>query len=376
MSISIPDTTISLELPAIGSPLELRKTPTITNAAPGSAIVQVLASTISPVHELYLNGTLRYLTFPTPFVPGYSAVCRILIPGVDAVLLQPGQLVLVDSFIRARDDPVGTQILFGLHDGPTPGCKKLFANTWRNGLWTNVAAVPLENCHIIDEEAVTKLGITPEDLVYLPRAAVAYGGISAVQLKPGETIIVAPSSGHYSGAIVELASSIGAKVIALGRSEAKLAKLKATFANVYTVVITGDTETEIASIKAHLSPTSLGADCYIDITPGMANNPTHLNSAVACLRPHARMAIMGGIPGNLSVSYPGIMFRNISIKGQYMYTREEISTVVRMAETGSLKLGKAAGHKVLGTFKLEEWKAALKLAGESVEWGTQVLFTP
>ncbi len=68
---------------------------------------------------------------PLPLTIGSSAVARVHSVGPDATLLKEGQLVLVDSFIKARDDP-GTQFLFGLHEGGTEGSRKLMGEVWRD----------------------------------------------------------------------------------------------------------------------------------------------------------------------------------------------------------------------------------------------------
>lgn len=49
------------------------------------------------------------------------------------------------------------------------------------------------------------LGYPVADLSILPKYLVAYGGFRDIDLKPGETVIVAPAMGAYSGAAVEVA---------------------------------------------------------------------------------------------------------------------------------------------------------------------------
>jgi threonine dehydrogenase-like Zn-dependent dehydrogenase len=372
---AIIETTTSLVLPAINTPLELRTSQTPASV-PGTTIVQVLAAAIGPHSSLIFSGALPFLSFPTPFTPGSSAVCRVLTPPPDAVALKAGDLVLVDCFVRARDDPEGTQILFGLHDGVADTQKILFRDVWRDGLWRSVAAVPLENCHVLDEEKLGKLGLGPKELVYLARTAVAYGGCKAVDLKPGDTVIVGPSSGHYSGAAVEVASALGATVLAMGRNAETLETLAKAIPRVIPITVTGTLETDLAALQTALGTTSRGADAFIEFSPGTVSNPAHIAPAFAALRAGGKVALMGAIPDELRVSYAGIMYRNISLKGQWMYTRAEMQEMIKLAETGLLKIGPGAGHETVACYKLEDWEEALDAAAKAAAWGKQVLFTP
>jgi NADPH:quinone reductase-like Zn-dependent oxidoreductase len=58
---------------------------------------------------------------------------------------------------------------------------------------------------------------------------VPYGGLRDIDLKPGETIIIAPAAGSFGGAAVKLALAMGALVIAVGRNPEALKKLAASY---------------------------------------------------------------------------------------------------------------------------------------------------
>ncbi|KAH0426322.1 hypothetical protein CcaCcLH18_10387 [Colletotrichum camelliae] len=320
------------------------------------------------------------LSFPTPFVPGHAAIARVLHPSPDSVFLQPGQLVFVDSYVAARDDP-DVHILLGLHDGPTPQHKKLFRDVWPHGLWKGAASVPVENCHPLDEDRLSalNLGYCHVELLYLNRLAVAYGGVRAVGLKAGQTLIVAPATGQYSGAAVELASAIGANVIAVGRNPETLRRLS-NLPRVRTLALPSDPasfeETLTSSLRA-LAPGRSGADAYIDLSPPTLADPgRQIRACIAALHDGGRVALMGGVAGDVGISHPGIMFRNITIKGQYMYTREQVGEVVRLVESGVVKLGEAAGHEKPVAFGLADWNMALREASDRGSWGQAVVFVP
>ena len=215
------------------------------NPAPGSAVGRVLeAGVLSYQREIY-NGQRPY-PFPKPIVGGYSAIGRVAAVGPDATALQPGQLVWVDCVVRGRDDQ-SALFLWGIHEGFTEGSRKLMRDVWRDGTFAEFAKAPLESCIPLDEARLCQgLGYSIQDLMYLSYLLVPYGGLRDIKLEPGETIVVCPATGGFGGAGVQVAIAMGARVIAMGRNEQELARLKAhvmkgtPWARVETVKITGN----------------------------------------------------------------------------------------------------------------------------------------
>jgi threonine dehydrogenase-like Zn-dependent dehydrogenase len=151
-----------------------------------------------------------------------------------------------------------------------------------------------------------------------------------------------------------------------------LAKLKARIPRVETVIITGDVEKDAQAIQAFGL-----ADAFIDFTPHtLHDEPSHIRSAMESLRKRGRVALMGGLGGTIAVPYFLMIVKSLELKGKWMYTRAEIRNLVKMVETGTLKIGKAAGHQVNGKFKLEEHEAAFETAAKHASWGTCVVFNP
>jgi threonine dehydrogenase-like Zn-dependent dehydrogenase len=120
--------------------------------------------------------------------------------GPDATSLAPGQLVLVDTYIRGRDDPSATS-LFGLHAGFTEAGQKLTHGEWRDSTYAEYAKVPLENIAALDENRLLGrvqdggLGYALESLAYIAMMLVPFGGLSDIAPKPGETVVIAPATG-------------------------------------------------------------------------------------------------------------------------------------------------------------------------------------
>ncbi len=85
---------------------------------------------------------------------------------------------------------------------------------------------------------------------------------------------------------------------------------------------------------------------------------------------------MGVMSNDLTMPYALAVWNNLTIKGKYMYEREDVRLLIKMAESGALKLGTAGGNEVVGTFKLEEFEKAFEAAHENPGVGKLCLLTP
>jgi D-arabinose 1-dehydrogenase-like Zn-dependent alcohol dehydrogenase len=368
---SIPEFSTSLVLHAFNEPLRLDKTPIPNPTPPGSVIVRVYSTPVRPHQRQGFAGNTP-LSFTPPYNPGDGGVGRVISVGPDSVALQPGQLVYLNNFITARDDP-NTRVLLGIHDGGQQPDIKLF-NLWQ-GFWRDIAIVPMENVLPLNEKIlVNEMGYSYGDLSYIQRLSVAYGGIISANLQAGQTVIVAPATGHFSGAVVEIAAQIGCRVLAISRSASKLKPLTDRYPRVTAVELSGDEEKDTKTIR-ELAPE--GIDAYIDISPPSATaSPHHFNVSLASVSPHGRVVLLG-MMFDVKVNYASLMARNLTINARFMYTRQELASLVKMVEAGVLKLGKDAGHEVVeGGFPMEGWEKAVTAAETAVNWGQQVLLFP
>lgn len=224
----------------------------------------------------------------------------------------------------------------------------------------NLSKVPAENVHVLDERRLTgELGYSLKDLGYLSTLAVAYGGLNDAKVAPGETVLVAPATGNFGSAAVLVALAMGAgKVIAMGRNLDKLEQvLEGTGDRVTMVAISGDLDCEVAEIQAN-GP----VDVYFDISSNMKDQPSYVHAAITALRPGGRVSLMGGFMGPVELPYIMIMFKGISIKGTFMYTREQADRLIKLVECGLLPIGKRGNVQVTGTFSMVEWQEAFEHA--------------
>ncbi|KAF7885440.1 uncharacterized protein EAF02_003949 [Botrytis sinoallii] len=364
----LPTTMRALYAEAQGQPLTIKTVPT-PQPGPGSLIVKVLAVSIEPSIQELLDGKMPYLYTPTPFIPGGRAVGRVAAIGPDTTTLSIGQLVTIEPFVRGRDNS-DVKILWGLGVfGQDPKAKKLI-EVWRDGSLAEYVKSPLENVYALNEKqllgspAEGGLGYSLGDLSILSRYMVAYGGFRGIDLKAGETVIVAPATGLFSSAAVEVASAMGARVIAVSRNLSKLQKLAAANQRVEIVQTTGNYEEDLARIEP-LGP----VDAYLDLSPQEANGSSYIRACLMSLRDYGRASLMGVTSNDIDIPYMMAVMKNLTIRGQYMYEREDVKGLIKLVESGLLKLGKAGGMEIVGEFSIEQWDEGIKAVVQNPEPG-------
>jgi threonine dehydrogenase-like Zn-dependent dehydrogenase len=141
---------------------------------------------------------------------------------------------------------------------------------------------------------------------------------------------------------------------------------------VETVQLTGDVEADGAALKA-FGP----IDAVVDVSPPAATGATNLAAALLALQDKGRVSLVGARGDEtLPIPYLKAMLNSWTIKGSYMYSRKDVEGVIRLAEAGLMKLGKAAGHVVQGSYGLDEFFAAIDKAVETAGPGSLVYIKP
>lgn len=366
----------SLVLHERGQPLALETKP-LPKAKAGEAVVRILGADIVPYMADVLNGTLPY-PLSLPMTPGNTAIGRVFEVGPDAVQLAPGQLVFCDITIRAQDDP-SVSILYGLHGGGYPAAQKLMDGEWRNATYAEYTCFPLENLYPLNEETLCKkMGYTVSDLCLMPVCLVPFGGLSEVDVKPGEVVIIAPATGRFGGGAVAVALAMGSTVVAAGRNQEALQaleKIHGATGRLQTVVLTSDAVRNTELFREAAGKPD-GADAYFDFSPPAIQNTALLASGIGALRSFGRCIIMGGMMGNIEVPYFEVMFKSLRLQGRFMYSREHVLRFIQMVESGLLPLGKKAGILYTEEFGLDNVEGALEAASKLSGWGGHVILKP
>ncbi|KAH9888124.1 alcohol dehydrogenase [Cubamyces lactineus] len=377
--VTLPPTHRALVLTSTSQPLEVRELPMYTPSL-GSAIVRVTATSIITYAREVLTGVRKY-DYPKPYVPGSAAVGRVVALGNDATTLRVGDLVLTDIWMHARDDPT-QRCLHGVYQGGPNGAPVTHLvqdeDGWRHGSWAQYVKVPLENCYRIPDvigAGVGALRAEPVHWLRLAQMVVPFGGLTGdggVDLRAGESIVIAPATGGFGGSAVDVALAMGARVIALGRSEEGLRRLED---GLRSYVDAGRLRTirmcEYADADA-LAAAIGTVDCYLDISPPMAAHSFHFKACLLALGVRGRACLMGGIQEDIPLPHGAILWKDLRITGKWMYERKAVLDMIKMAETGVLDLTKGESW----SFGLEDWGAALIHAEKHARWGQLTFFEP
>jgi alcohol dehydrogenase len=181
---------------------------------------------------------------------------------------------------------------------------------------------------------------------------IAYGGLLAMDFRPGETLLVSGATGNFGSATVALAMAMGARcVVAPGRDTAVLDDLRRRFGErLIPVRLSGDGEIDTKAMRA-AAPGPI--DAVQDfLPPSVAASVAR--AAIMTLRQGGRAVLMGGVGmlggEDLALPYPWIMRNLITVRGQWMYDTAAISGLVGLVRGGVLDLG----HWALTAFPLVE----------------------
>lgn len=119
------------------------------------------------------------------------------------------------------------------------------------------------------------------DLCWFAACLVPFRGLSDIDLKPWETVIVVPATGRFGGAAVTIALAMGAKLVAAGRNTKVLGTLEQNFGEtgrLHTVVLTGDVKVDSQALRKASGPK--GTVAYIDFSPtGCCQKYSHYSSS-------------------------------------------------------------------------------------------------
>jgi D-arabinose 1-dehydrogenase-like Zn-dependent alcohol dehydrogenase len=354
--------------------LELVDLP-IPEAGIGTAVVEVLAAIVAPNDARIYSGGAGF-QLPLPQTPGFGCIGRIHDIGPDAVRLKKTSLVFVDPVVSARDDEDGVMLL-GHYEGLRPEGRELMDKVWRNGTLQKFVAVPIENCVSLDENRLcNELSLSAADLMSILAYAVAAGPLlESAKLQPGETIIIGPAGGMYSGSAVEVALALGANVVALGRSEEKLSKLRAGLKQpkrLITVVMTGKNEVDLAALRRAVPN---GAAVHSNWSPTGSAEALYLGVVASVLKQNARV-ILSGNANTAHGLHQGLMvLKNIWVAGKFMYSRKTVHRVVDLVTSGLLDIGEQSGA-VVRRYELGNIEEALAAADQHGSWKDYTVITP
>ena len=317
----------------------------------GEVLVDVVAAAVLSYAGEVLSGARGYL-LPTPVVPGAGAIGRVRAVGPDSTRLQPGDWVFCDPTVRSRDGASTPDITLQGISARGEGGQKL-QTYFRDGTFAERVRVPTENAAPIGVIDPSEAG----RWCAVGTLLVAYGGLLAMDFRPGETLLVSGATGNFGSATVALALAMGARcVVAPGRNTGILEELRRRFGErLAPVRLTGDCEIDTAAMRA-AAPGPI--DAVLDfLPPSVAASVAR--AAIMTLRQSGRAVLMGGVGmlggEDLQLPYPWIMRNLITVRGQWMYDTAAIPGLVALIRGGMLDLR----HWTTTAFPLDESNKAV-----------------
>jgi len=319
------------ELEKLGGRLQLIDKP-VPEARPGSVVVKIEASSLMSYMAPYVEGKLPIYHAPDkPFVPGGNGVGIVHAVGPDVWHLQPGQRVVISSYVVAQENVEEPgQFLLGITAGG-PIAEKM-QNDWPDGTLAEYALVPASVVTAVDDFSDVDATVLATTL----RHVVPYGGLLRGRLTAGETLVVSGATGSYGTAAVLVGLAMGAaRVVAVGRNADVLnAVADMGGPRVVPVAVTGDVAADAARIR---DAGGGGAHLAFDMVGG-AKDPNMTLAALRSLRYQGRLVLMGSMTVPLPIPYLDVMLNGWEIIGNFMYPRQAYRRLLDLMRSGQIDL--------------------------------------
>jgi len=240
--------------------------PNVQDLVSHDVLIQVRAAALGWVDLLMTSGQYQHMP-PLPYTPGleYSGVIEWAGEEAKAEGLSIGDRVFVDGFVTGPRSPGKYQ---------------------QYGGFANYAVAPAEAVRAIPEgfsfeQACNLLGSYETAYHCLVKCG---------ELKPGETVLIHGASGATGLAAVHMAKLLGAKVIATGRSDEKLAVVKEQGADWVINTSSSDPDFGVSRFRDEVKALTNGAG--VDVVYDGVGGDISLES-MRCVKFGARFLIVG-----------------------------------------------------------------------------------
>lgn len=294
--------------------LEERPVPT---PGPGQVRIRVQAIGINHLDTWVRRGVPGH-TFPLPLIPSSDAcgVVDALGPGVtgckegDAVVVLPGVSCGACEACQSGVDQLCRQyhILGESCDGTS----------------AEFVCVPVANLaprpKLLSPEQAASIG-----LVFMTAWNML---VRRAELRPGETVLVHAGLSGVGSAAVQIASLLGAQVIATAGGPAKCAKVQALGAH---YVIDHRTKDFVAEVRA------LTGKAGVQVVFEHVGAAT-FDGSLKCLARGGRLVTCGATTGGaVQLSLHAVFFKSLSILGSTMGSKGDLRAILRLVEQDRLR---------------------------------------
>lgn len=323
-----------VELPEVGAPLRLSDRP-VPEPGPGEVRVRIEACGVCG-SDLFLQKGGFGAGVAMPVIPGHEAagVVDALGHGVDTVAV--GDQVALYYITTPPDDPWAARGRPNI----SPYVRRMGVDV--DGAFAEFVVRPVE--------ALIRppVPIPPEVLAVLTDAvATPLHGLKRVaHLQPGETLVVLGVGGLGSNA-VQLGKAMGARVIAVTRSEAKLRLARDLGADETVPAGEGD---PVAAVRAVAG--GHGADVVIQCV----GSATVDEQAIAMGGPGGRVVLIGSSVDPFRARAVDIFWRELSVLGSRGFIPDDIRDAIDLYLDGTLSVD----HLVEAVRPLDQANEALE----------------
>jgi NADPH:quinone reductase-like Zn-dependent oxidoreductase len=185
--------------------------------------------------------------------------------------------------------------------------------------------------------------------------------VGRADVQKGESVFIWGASGSLGSAAVQLAQYLGARVIAATRSEDAAKKIRAVGADESVLY----TETDVVH-EVQLLTNGLGVDVVFESV-----GEKTWQQSIAMLRMLGRLVIAGTTSGdNGAINLSDLYYKQLTILGARMGTKEEFEKVLSIMESGTMK------PVIDSVFPLEKSAEAQRRMEEGKHVGKIVLEVP
>lgn len=326
---SSPETGRCYVLPGVGAPLRLEH-----RAAPrpgaGEALVRIDACGVCGSDAFLQKG--GFGADKLPVVPGHEAAGHVVAVGDDA-----------DS------DWVGRQVAIYYISGPADsrwarsGVENIGPDIRRmgvdlDGAFSDYVVRPLATLVPVSPELDPATVAVATDALATPFHALTRIG----RLQRGETLAVLGLGGIGSNA-VQIGKHLGARVVAIGRSAAKLELAERLGADVL--------------VRSEDGPEAVRREMgdQADVVVQCVGDPAMDRFAIDIAGFRARVVLVGTSLGHFTASATDFVWRELSLLGSRGFVRQDIVDVLDLVQAGTLE----TSHLTSSTRPLDEANAAL-----------------
>ncbi len=317
-------------------PISIEEVP-VPVPATGEVLVKVAACGLCRTDLEYLK-VAGATPKPPPIILGHEPVGTVAETGREVNGLTAGQRVLVATAIpcfacdfcrTGRENLCPRMTLVGAN---RDGAFAEYVTAPATGVIPLPDSLPLEASAIITDAVATSY-----HAVY-----------NRARVKKGDTVAIYGASGGLGLVCVQMTAAIGARVIAIGRKQWKLAKAEEYGAA--EIINTGEVDSIDRAVRRL---TRGGVDISIDVS-GLAQM---IESACRATRPGGSIIVVGFSFEKIQLSVNRLMWQELNVLGSKNYRLSDMPAIIGLVKNRVVQPDKIVSHR----FKLEEINEAYRM---------------